>query len=150
MVTLEEIDETNWREACALKIKKEQQDFVALPVAILARAYAYRKSHARVFAVKAENAVVGLMMIKWLTATPPCYTIEEFLIGEAFQNRGFGTQALTLALQAFSRERAFDTVEICVKKAAFAALHVYGMLGFQDTGYTDPEAPDSLILAKRL
>ena len=37
-------------------------------------------------------------------------------------------------------------VEICVKKEAVQALRVYDSAGFIDTGYTDPNEPDSYIL----
>ncbi len=38
---------------------------------------------------------------------------------------------------------------LCQRKDA-AAIHVYEKAGFRDTGYTDPDTPDSLCMAWNL
>ena len=43
----------------------------------------------------------------------------------------------------------YDCAEVCVKMDDAQALHVYGKVGFVDTGYIDPDAPDSLNLVYR-
>lgn len=41
-------------------------------------------------------------------------------------------------------------MEVCVKRKDAAAIHVYEKAGFRDTGYTDPDTPDSLCMAWNL
>jgi len=84
-----------------------------------------------------------------MTEEPACYTIEQFLIDEKYQNQGFGKKALKLVMELLEKERKYEVVEICVKKTATQALKVYQDFGFSDTGYTDPNEPDSFILGYR-
>lgn len=65
------------------------------------------------------------------------------------QQKGFGTQALHLILELLARERHYDCVEVCVNRADVPALRLYMRMGFADTGYIDPEVPDSLNLRYR-
>ncbi len=63
------------------------------------------------------------------------------------QGRGYGQAALALLLAQCRREGKYPRVEVCVKKMDEAAIHIYEKAGFRDTGYTDPDAPDSLCMA---
>jgi diamine N-acetyltransferase len=49
-------------------------------------------------------------------------------------------------LSALEAERKYGCVEVCVKRTDAAALRVYEKVGFTDTGYVDPDAPDCLNL----
>lgn len=58
--------------------------------------------------------------------------------------------ALALLLTQCRREGKYRRVEVCVKRKDAAAIHVYEKAGFRDTGYTDPDTPDSLCMAWNL
>ena len=77
---------------------------------------------------------------------PVCYDLQQFMIDERFQNRGFGTAALRKILSVCEAERRFYCVEVCVNKQDLPALHVYEKAGFVDTGYIDDDLPDCLNL----
>lgn len=147
MLTLQPINEDNFLQAAALKAKPEQKTFVAPAPYILARAYAYRGQNAVCWGIYAAKTMVGLALVHDLTEEPACYHLCEFLIDGSQQGKGYGQQALELLLAACRREGKFPRVEVCVKKANAAAIHVYGKAGFRDTGYVDPDAPDSLCMA---
>ena len=49
-------------------------------------------------------------------------------------------------LELLAAEGKYPCVEVCVKRAASAARRVYERAGFVDTGYIDPDLPDSLNL----
>ena len=148
-VRLIEIDEDNWLEAAQLQIRPEQQRFVAPAVGILARAYAMRASHARVWGVEAEGTLVGLVMVRELAQEPACYELQQVLIGVQHQNRGHAQAAIRQALELLRSEGRYDKVELCVHREDAAALHVYQKLGFADTGYVDPDLPECLCLVYR-
>lgn len=150
MITLQPIDETNFLEAAALQVKPEQRAYVAPAVGILARAYGLRCRRAVCWGICEDASLVGLALIHDLEEEPACYHLCEFLIDAKAQGKGCGQQALKLLLAQCRRERKFPRVEVCVKKENTAAIHVYEKAGFRDTGYVDPDAPDSLCLAYAL
>ena len=146
MIQLVEITEENYQTVCGLKITGEQEGYVASPVSILARAYAKRNRNARALAIANDDVIIGVLMVMELFEEPACYTIEQFLIDHRYQNRGYGKQALQLIMGALAAERKYDAVEICVKMADAQAIKLCDSVGFVDTGYNDPNAPDSYCL----
>ena len=146
MIRLTDIDENNFFAARRLSVAPEQRGFLDGAEGILARGYLYRNQNARVWAVEADGAAVGLMLVKDMDEEPACYDLQQFMIDRRFQGRGYGTEALRLILSALEAERKYGCVEVCVKRRDTAALRLYEKLGFVDSGYVDPDAPDSLNL----
>ena len=146
MVTLIEITEDNYQTVCRLEVSAEQKGYVAAPVGILARAYAKRRRNARALAILTDETIIGVLMYMELFEEPACYTIEQFLIDHRFQNKGFGTRALQLVIDILENERKYEAIEICVKREDAQAIKVYSNAGFIDTGYVDPNEPDSLCI----
>ena len=146
MITLQPINETNFMEAAALNVSESQRDFVASAPMILARAYAYRDQNAICWGIYQDMQLAGLAMIHDMEEEPACYHLCEFLVDEKYQNRGIGQKALQLILDHCRREGTFSRVEVCVKKTDTMAIHVYQKVGFIDSGYQDPDTPDSLCM----
>ena len=146
MLKLIEVNEDNWLEVTRLRVREEQRGFADSAVGILARGYVYRASRARVIGISEDGIIVGVALVKDLDEEPACYDLQQFMIDGRYQGRGFGTQALRLLLAELGKERKYGCVEVCVKREDAAALHVYEKAGFTDTGYIDPEVPDSLNL----
>ena len=147
MVSLIEITEDNYQVVCGLEITEEQRAYVASPTGILARAYAKRNRNTQALAIVNDETIIGVIMFMELSEEPACYTIEQFLIDHRYQNMGFGRQALKLAIEILAKERKYEAIEICVKMKDTQALRVYEKTGFIDTGYIDPDIPDSYILS---
>lgn len=150
MITLQPIDEHNVMKALALDHKPEQWSFVADPAEILAFAYAHRRQRAVCWGIYEARRMVGLALLCDLPEEPACYHLMELLVDAPEQGRGYGSAALHLILAHCRREGKFPRVEVCVKQRNAAATHVYEKAGFRDTGYIDPDTPDSLILAYEL
>ncbi len=146
MITLQPITEENYLQAAALGVGPDQRTFVASSIGILARAYAYRNHRATAWGIYEDRVMVGLALLEDLEEEPACYHLSELLIDWKQQGRGYGSQALALLLAHCRQEGKYSAVELCVKQGDGAAIHVYEKMGFFDTGYVDPETPDSLIL----
>ena len=147
MITLQTIGETNFLDAAGLKVHPAQRGFVASAPMILARAYACRNQRSKVWGIYSGAKMVGLAMIHDLEEEPACYHLCEFMVDACEQGKGYGRQALDLILSECRREDKFPRVEVCVKRENSAAIHVYEKAGFRNTGYQDPDAPDSLCMA---
>lgn len=93
-----------------------------------------------------DAEMVGVALVRDFIDEPVGYDLQQFMIDERFQNRGYGTAALKLILAQLKAEARFDHVEVCVKKDHAAALHVYEKTGFADSGYVDESLPDCVNL----
>ena len=146
MIRLLDVTEKNWLEVASLSVDKEQKNFVAPAIGILARGYVYRNCNSRIIVFADDDNIVGAALVRDLDEEPACYDLQEFMIDRRFQNRGYGTKALNLILELLAAERKYECVEVCVNKEDAPALHVYEKAGFVDTGYIDDDVPDCLNL----
>jgi diamine N-acetyltransferase len=117
---------------------------VAPAIGIIARGYVYRDCNPKVFLIEDDGKAVGLALVREFTEEPLGYDLQQFMIDERFQGRGFGSAALKLVLDELKKEGHYDHVEVCVKKDDAAAIGLYEKHGFADSGYFDEDAPDSL------
>ena len=144
MIRLAEVTEANWMEVASLSVKDNQKGFLAPAVGILARGYVYRNCGGRVYAIENDGTVIGAALVREFTEEPLGYDLQQFMIDQRYQGKGYGSQALTLILDELREEGHFDHVEVCVKKEDTAAIRLYEKHGFRDSGYADPDTPDSL------
>ena len=141
MVKLFDVDEQNWLDVISLGVTEEQKKFLAEPIGIVARGYVYRACNAKVCGICNGGHVIGVALVRNMDEEPACYELQQFMIDQRFQNKGYGTEALRLILSVLSKERKYSRVEVCVNKDDAAALWVYKKVGFEDTGYIDERIP---------
>ena len=146
MIQLVDINEDNWEEARRLTVKDAQKAFLDSAVGIIARGYIYRACRARVLGIVHEDTMVGVCLVKDLADEPACYDLQQFMIDQRYQGKGYGTDALMALLLQLKKEAKYDCVEVCVKNTDIAALRMYEKAGFTDTGYVDEAVPDCLNL----
>lgn len=150
MIQLIEVNEENWIDFIRLSVTEEQQKYLDRPTGIIARGYIYRNCNGRVFGIADNAQVIGLALVRDFTEKPFNYDLQQFMIDQRFQNKGYGTQALGLILDYLKREARFDGVEVCVNREDLSALHVYEKVGFVDSGYIDEDLPNCLNLIYHL
>ena len=138
------VTEDNWMDVASLSVKEEQKKYVAPAIGILARGYVYRDCNAKIYAFENDGVIVGTALVREFTDEPPGYDLQQFMIDEKYQGKGYGSRALELILDELRKEGRYDHVELCVKKADAEAIRLYGKHGFADSGYVDEDLPDSL------
>lgn len=138
------VTEDNWMDVAALSVKEEQKGFVAPAIGILARGYVYRDCNVKIYAFEKDGIIVGTALVREFTDEPLGYDLQQFMVDEQYQRKGYGSQALQLILDELRTEKHFDHVELCVKKADTEAIRLYEKHGFVDSGYIDEDLPDSL------
>ncbi|HNX13788.1 MAG TPA: GNAT family N-acetyltransferase [Oscillospiraceae bacterium] len=142
MIRLISVNEDNWIEISKLSVTDEQKEFLDSPIGIIARGYVYRNQNARVLGIADNDQIIGITLVKDLDEEPACYDLQQFMIDQRFQNKGYGTEALKQFLIMLGKEGKYKCVEVCVNKADTPALRMYEKVGFQDTGYIDDNCPD--------
>ena len=150
MIRLTEVTEDNWLEAAGLSVKDSQKNYVAPVTGILARGYVYQDCNARIYVIEKDGTIVGVSLVREFTDEPLGYDLQQFMIDQRYQGKGYGSEALGLILNELRKEGHYDHVEVCVKKDDSAAIRLYEKNGFVDSGYIDEDAPDSLNMICRL
>ena len=150
MIRLAEVTEENWLDIADLSVNDDQRRFVAPAIGILARGYVYRDCNARIYAIENDGTIVGTALVREFADEPLGYDLQQFMIDQRYQGKGYGSAALALILDELRKEGRYDHVEVCVKKDDTAAIRLYGKHGFADSGYIDEDVPDSLNLICRL
>ena len=146
MLKLTDITEDNWMKVASLSVKDNQKDFFAPAIGIIARGYVYRNCNARVFVIETDGVIVGVALVREFTEEPVGYDLQQFMIDQRYQGKGYGSAALGLILDELRKEGHFDHVEVCVKKDDIEAIHLYEKHGFVDSGFVDEDLPDSVNL----
>ena len=135
MVTLREITAENFYDVLALKVAEHQTHFVSTVAESLAQAWVYRDT-AFPFAVYADETPVGFVMLGYYAARDQ-YTLWKFLIDHRYQDKGYGKQALQLAIGYLKDRFRAKEVYAGVFKGNTKAKHVYLSFGFAETGNTE-------------
>lgn len=150
MIRLVDINEENWGAVVRLKVKEEQQAYLDRPIGIIARGYVYRDCNARVIGIANDEQIIGVALVRDFTDEPIGYDLQQFMIDQRFQNKGYGTEALRKILDLLREEKRYSRVEVCVNKEDKLALRVYEKAGFVDTGYIDDDLPNCFNLVYHL
>ena len=150
MIRLTDVTEENWPEVASLSVKDSQKGFLAPAIGILARGYVYRSCRGRVIVIENDGIVIGTALVREFTDEPLGYDLNQFMIDQRYQGRGYGSEALERILDELRNEGRWDRVEVCVKKENAEAIRLYEQHGFVDSGYIDEEIPDAVNLICRL
>ena len=142
MISLRLIDQSNWEECIHLKLKKEQQSFIASNLYSIAEVQFLSD-----FAVKAiycEEILVGFSMYG-KAPEDGNYWVYRFMIDEKYQGLGYGKRAMQLIINDVQTKN--DRTDILMLGYDPENIHAgkfYENLGFQSVGL----APWGEILAK--
>lgn len=130
-VTLREITRETVRQILRLKVKPEQEEFVAPNAVSLSEALFEDKAWYR--AIYAGETPVGFVML-FDDETQPKYYLWRYMIDARYQGMGFGRKALLQVIE-YVRSRP-DATELLLSyvPAEGGPEHFYAGLGFVNTG----------------
>lgn len=160
MLRLESVNAKNVWSILKLSVSEAQKDFVASNDLSIIEAYVCVSGggHAFPFGIFDGDIPVGFVMIGYDVddsyLDPPSvahgnYSIWRLMIDEKYQHRGYGTEALTLALD-FVRSFPCGRAECCYlsyEPENEAAKRLYGKFGFAENGERDD---DEIVAVLRL
>ena len=152
MLSLQHIDGRNVWDILKLKVSKKQQSYVAGNDVSLIEAYISKTENGQIFpfGIYKDDVPVGFLMIGFGTdsswANAPAiaqnnYDLRRLMIDTKYQGRGYGKEALNLALE-FIRTFPCGKAEYCwlsYEPENTAARDLYRSFGFVETGEKDGE-----------
>lgn len=132
MVELRAITKENYEAVLALKVSDEQRAYVPTVTEALAQAWVYYNT-AFPFAVYAGGEPVGFIMLGYYEEKDQ-YTVWKFLIDKRHQRRGYGKEALRLAIKWLREKFGVQEVFLGCAHSNHAAEGLYASVGFVRTG----------------
>ena len=129
-VSLQPVNQDNWRDVASLSVAENQRDFVADPCYYLALC-----SYGNVWqplAICLDEQVVGFMMWAIDSADGSCW-LGGILIDKTRQRHGYGRQAVQAAITMLREEHGHRNFALSYQPTNVAAKHLYSKLGFVET-----------------
>lgn len=135
-----EITPQNWRVFNRLKVKKDQEKFVASNVVILARAFAYKECDSQVHAIFCDDIPVGMLMeYGYEKEGKMVCVLSQLMIGEEYQRKGYGKKAMEIWISMKKQQGKYHCISLCYIENSHAAKNLYLNLGFEHTGEVDED-----------
>lgn len=142
MIRLVDVNPDNWR--LGLRVREDQEEYVANSTVLLARAFAYRNSRSRAIVIYDDEMPVGMALYYDFEDS---YNFSQLFIDERYQGRGLGYKAAEMILNDMQADGVYDKVVLCYIEGDEAAKQLYLKLGFYHTGEAEE---DEIVMEKRL
>lgn len=143
MVTLEKITEDNYRDCLDLKVAENQTSFVASNILSLAKAYVFYEIVSPL-AIYNDDIMVGFMLLRF-NKEYSNYFIWQLMIDERYQSKGYGKQAMNLAIEWMKKDNRCHEIVTTYKVGNEHAKKLYTQLGFQQMGEEEAGEIDMVL-----
>lgn len=128
---LVKITPDNYEIAIRLKVKKEQEEFIASNLISLAEAYAYRE-YAEAYLLQVENTYVGFCLLQ-VDIKDDFYDIWRIMIDQKHQGKGYASKALKVIIDYLITKSA-RMIHISHQENNYDVGKLYRKIGFEYTG----------------
>ncbi|WP_312469914.1 GNAT family N-acetyltransferase [Neobacillus sp.] len=133
-ITLKEVNLDNFRACIRLKVAGDQEKFIASNLFTIAES---KVDHSMTpYAIYANETLVGFCCLEYVpeNAANDRYGIPRFMIGEEFQGKGYGKQAMEEIISMLSKNDDCIEISLSYVPENQAARNFYLSLGFVDQG----------------
>jgi diamine N-acetyltransferase len=134
----------NWQTLIKLKVREDQEKFVASNVYSLAQAHFGDEYHGHwdlfPFGIYDADVPVGFAMYALNFEYPKHQAyIQRLMVDANFQGKGYGRFGMEAMLKIFRADERIKTVGISYEPANEAGRKLYASLGFVETGEFDDD-----------
>ncbi|MED3575916.1 GNAT family N-acetyltransferase [Cytobacillus praedii] len=132
MISLRLIDQNNWEECINLKVKQEQQGFIASNLYSIAESKF--SPQLEIKSIYCEEKLIGFAMYG-IDSDDQNYWIYRFMIDEHFQGHGYGKNAMKLIIEDIGRrDDCTDVIWLGYQPENEQGRRLYASVGFQEVG----------------
>lgn len=131
IITLKPVDKTNWEDCVDLKVKAEQDHFVAPNWYSILQTVYQDAFHSN--AIYANGTLVGYMMYGYDPDTDN-WELSRLMIDHAHQGKGYGKAAMQTLMKQLRETRGSIDFFTSIEPDNVKALKLYESLGFVKTG----------------
>ena len=139
IISLIEINKDNWRQICKLSITLTPDQRKCVADNSISIAEAHFSPNAWFRAIALNNVPIGFVMVDTdfqadVQEDNPCHFLWRLMIGEPWQKKGYGKQALDILCDQFRKEGHRALYTSCHIEE-YGPLGFYTKYGFVDTGF---------------
>ncbi|MGT2716102.1 GNAT family N-acetyltransferase [Streptococcus respiraculi] len=139
MIKLQLVDETTFDAVLGLSVAQKDERRLASNLYSLAQAWLYReKDELEPLAILAGNQVVGFLLLM-KQQEEESYLIWRLMIDQAYQNRGYGTEALKWVIRYAKNDSTCKRLVTSYVVGNHKMRGILDSLGFQSTGLATNE-----------
>lgn len=131
MITLKEIDRSNFFEVIKLSVAEEQNEFVATNLYSLAQAKAFPECVC--LAIYHDDVLVGFTMY-CIDEEDHEYWIYRLMIDNKHQSKGYGKAAMEMLIERIKEDIQHRVIYISFEPENVWAKNLYEKLGFEEDG----------------
>ncbi|RAX57314.1 GMP synthase (glutamine-hydrolyzing) [Helicobacter monodelphidis] len=141
----QEIDDSNFKDVCALRVKEEFSHFIESNADSIneAKQVGYWKARA----IYADDTLVGFCMYDYVAIEDRVW-IDRFMIDEKFSNKGIGGVAFRTLLRRIFAEFGKDEIYLSTYDENIVAMGFYAKIGFQKNGERDRNNEAVMVLKR--
>ncbi len=143
MISLEKITADNYKACIDLKVREDQSSFVSPNMLSLAKAYVFYDI-VTPLAIYNDDQMVGFMLLKFYEEYR-YYFVWQLMIDEKYQGKGYGKQAMRLAIEWMKRDERCGEIVTTYIVGNDSARNLYTKLGFKQMG-EDAEDEIDMVL----
>ncbi|MER0122590.1 GNAT family N-acetyltransferase [Streptococcus sp. ZJ93] len=137
MMTLKLVDETTFEAVIQLSVCPKDERLLASNLYSLAQAWLYRdKNQVEPLAIFAGDKVVGFLL---LCKEKQEYLIWRLMIDQAYQNRGYGKEALKWVIRRAKADPAYRHILVSYVVGNHRMRSILERLGFHSVGLSKNE-----------
>lgn len=147
-ISLRDLNEENFYECISLKVKKEQEDFVAPNLYSIAEAKV--KSRFNPYVIYYNETIVGFLILNYqpYLEDKNKYWVARFMIDEKYQGKGYGKEGMKQLISKIRDQEDCTRLRLAYVPENMETRKFYDSLGFQETGeWLDDEMILELMLA---
>ncbi|SMF79531.1 diamine N-acetyltransferase [Paenibacillus uliginis N3/975] len=132
MISLRKIDRSNWEECIHLRVREEQERFMASNLYSIAEVQFLPGFMTR--AIILDDKVIGFLMYG-IDPDDQNYWIYRFMIDDQFQGKGYGRAAMNLLIQQIeAADNRTEVIMIGYNSDNEGARRLYKSVGFEEIG----------------
>jgi diamine N-acetyltransferase len=132
-VILKNITKENWIQAIELRVKKEQEEFVASNLFSIAQSKV--EPNCIPVAVYDNDIMIGFIMYGYDDDEGfKGVWIARLMVDAKYQGKGYGRAAMEELLKQIKKENSMENIYISFEPENTVARKLYESLGFKDTG----------------
>jgi diamine N-acetyltransferase len=132
LITLRNIDYSNFLEIIDLKVYENQLDFLTSNAVSIAQSKV--QPECIPLAIYNDEKAVGFAM-HGIDRRDEQHWIYRFMIDRRYQSKGFGKAALKLLIDQIQKDKTHNKILLGVHKESIAAIKLYRSLGFEFNGH---------------
>ncbi|AUM95753.1 MULTISPECIES: GNAT family N-acetyltransferase [Clostridium] len=140
---LEEITIKNWRSIVALKVNKNQQNFIESNSHSLAEWKFVPDFHPK--AIYDNNKLIGFAMYGYFEKEARLW-LDRFMIDHKYQKKGYGKTSLQLLINTMLKEYKCNKIYLSTFKDNIRAIKLYEKFGFESNGEFDENGELIMVL----